>query len=576
MSTSKLPLVAATALILALAAASFARAGPVERCDPSDRHAPPGRHDPSDRCRPRDRRDPLVPLLLRITRYFERNEIDGVTIDSRVVYNRTEAVRLSVVSQLLGYTEIYRVHPSRAFRDDIARHADYLVEHFDEVVSWTAFDGMLGLSLLSAYEVTHDPRHLEKAEVVVQHLEGLSYYESILNGGLMSALALAKYHLLTGDAAADLKAHEIVGSLLAYQNGDGSFPHWCPGSIDVHYTDWMTMELILLRRMMNDPLIDPMLERMHVFLEGRIAPDGTTRYEEPCGTDPDCVRYYYSIASGCGIDYDTRAWTNELGYSALLFDHFRSPTYRVVMGFLDSLETRGAIPDKWAFWPPPGDPYYVWAIADTSVVNMSVIFWSLASTLSGREDSRAAHRDWNAAEESPDAEEDSPADRAPRVKGGGARASAWRTVDRLLAAGVDPATCLDGSIPDVAGGDGGSPVRLRPSARTSLAAAAEGAAGDVTAAAAARLRIVSIVPNPAREGCEVRFTLPAPAEVSLSIYDAGGRRVRELLAARLEAGESTVRWDRHDAAGGVCPSGLYFARLRAGAEVRTARVLVLR
>ena len=117
---------------------------------------------------------------------------------------------------------------------------------------------------------------------------------------------------------------------------------------------------------------------------GRVDANGRTRYEEPCEDYPGCTIYYYSIATGCTIDYDTRAFTNEQGYLALLFDELHSPRYADVMSFFASLENAGTFKDKWDFWPTPDDPYYPWTVADTSVVNMSVIFWSLSAAQSAR------------------------------------------------------------------------------------------------------------------------------------------------------------------------------------------------
>lgn len=571
-----IPLVALSLVALAPLPVSAGSAGLPDHLAPFERTAPPEWRSPSDPrdqidCRGRsDRRDRLIPLLRRINRFFERNETDGVTIDSRWVLNYTEAVRQSVVSQLLAYDELYKVYPTRRFRQDIVHHADFLVSHLDVVRSQTPFDGMLGLSLLGAYEATRDSAYLAPGTVVVRELEAMPTGGLVLNGGLMAAMALAEYGRLTGEAEAAQKALDILALLPAYQNGDGSFPHWCPSSEDVHYTDWMAMELILLERMTHDPSIEPMLGRMRVFLEARVDSEGRTHYQEACADYPGCTVYYYSIASGCWYDYDTRGWSNELGYSALFFDHVRSPRYRPVMSFLDSLEKRGAIPDKWDFWPPLGDPYYPWAISDTSVVNMSLIFWSLACTLTGREDRRSSAYAWASEDEDGDDEAiEAPEPAGPSVRHEGAPSRRWGLADSLFVAGVSPAAGCDGA-PDATRDPGERPIPTRPAAGR----LASGGAGLALASPAA-LRLGPILPNPVRDGCEVRFSLPAPTSVSLAIFDASGRRVRDLVAGPRAAGEQQARWDRRDAAGGACPSGLYFLRLRAGAEIRSARILLL-
>jgi len=333
-------------------------------------------------------------MIHRFDCYIQRNEVDGVLLDWRVVINATEAARLSVVPQLLAYAELNRVQPMLRFRTDIGQRADFLSARFDEFRSGSVFDGMLGYAFLEAYEATGNVQYLEHGRTIIEELEHISHSEYVLNGGLMAAMAFAKYYSLTGDPDAERLAHEVIAGLSAYQNPDGSFPHWCAGSRDIHYTDWMATELILIDRLIDDPIIDPMLVSMRAFLERRIDPRGVTTYEEPCPDYPGCTLYYYSIATGCDIDVDTRAFTNELGYSVLMFDHEHSGTYSPVIHFLDSLETGGTIADIWDFPLPPDDPYYVWTAADTSVINASLILWSLSSTLAGRPPVVSVPGDW--------------------------------------------------------------------------------------------------------------------------------------------------------------------------------------
>ena len=467
-------------------------------------------------------RDPLLPTLRRIDRYMQHNETDGVVLDWRWVINETEAVRLSVQPQLLGYAELYRWHPTDRLRQDVADRADYLLARFDQVRSGTVFDGMLGYCFFEAFEATGDSAYFNAGRAVVAELVSIAPGNLILNGGLMAAMAFAADYRLTGSAASQELAHEAIASLPPYQNADGSFPHWCFGSEDVSYTDWMAMEMILIQRRFDDPLITPMLQRMEAFMEERVDSTGNTSYEAPCPDYPGCTRYYWSVASGCDIDYDTRAFTNELGYSALLFDHFHSPKYRDVMRFAMSREHDGTWADKWDFWPPTSDPYYVWTAADTSVVNTSLNFWCLAAAL-------------------------------PERSGG---AVAW-------------------------GPDEGDPVpgSARGHAPAPLIGAGVGAADGPHAPAIAprpALRLEPAAPNPSRDGFVIRFAIDAPQPVSLAIFDAAGRRVRILQAGPLAAGPYQTRWDGRDDAGGECGSGIYFARLRGGEDVRSVRLLRVR
>lgn len=540
-------LLAATTLALALLVPHGAAAGDSPGTgDVATRR----REDPPWWLDPRDHRDPLVPLLRRISDYFHAHEVDGVTLDARVVLNRTEAIRLSVISQLLGYTELYKVLPLEPIRIDIVERADYLVANLADVLSGGPFDGMAGLSLLQAYEATGDSTYLDEGRTVVSRLLALPSWDTVLNGGLMAAMAMAKYAQLTGDGPSATRAHAIVAGEVPYQRADGSFPHWCDCTKDVHYTDWMGMELILLERMMSDPAIGPMLANVHGFIEARIDSTGDTRYEEPCPDYPGCTVYYSSLLSGCSIDTETRGFTNEWGYSALLFDRFGSPRYRTVMNFMIAHEARGTFADKWAYFAPPDDPYYDWSSADTSVVNMSVMFWSLASILSARPDAAAELERWG-----PEVAPPGPARAASSVPGASAVATP-------LPPGRRPA-------PYARPVSGISPANVCDTAP--IAGAGRGPGGGEPSAC----RLGPIFPNPARDGCEIRYSAPADAAVSLAVYDAGGRLVRRLDAGVPAAGDRVARWDRRDARGNPCRGGLYFVRLTSGSNLRAARVLVV-
>jgi hypothetical protein len=328
--------------------------------------------------------DPLLPMVRRIDHYLQEHQVDGVTMDWRYEVIPSEEIRQTVVCQLLAYVELARLDPRARLRLEITRHADYLLPRLAEVRSYTPFDGMLAYSLLGAYELTREPRYLDAGAAMMTDLLAIPTSECVLNGGLMVAMATAEYARLTGDADAFAKTHAIVAQLAPYQNADGSFPHWCWGSRDIHYTGWMAMELIHIDRVQPDPLIAPYLASMSAFLAGRIGPGGRAIYEEPCPDQPDCTLYYYSRASGCPYDLDSRGWTVEPAYCGLLFDRTGAPQYGPVMAFMDSLEDGGTIADLFGYWPPPSDPEYPWTIADTSVVCMSIDLWVFATEVAQR------------------------------------------------------------------------------------------------------------------------------------------------------------------------------------------------
>ena len=328
--------------------------------------------------------DPLAPMLRRIDDYLQRFEANGVTMDWRYSVGPSEEVRQTVVCQLLAYVELARLDSRPRLRVEITRHADFLVAHLAAIRSNAPFDGMLAYSLLAAYERTGQQRFLDAGTAVIDDLLAIPTSQCLLNGGLMTAMATAEYATLTGNALAAQKTHDIVAQLQHSQNPDGSFPHWCAGSRDIHYTAWMAMELIHIARMIDDPHIEPLLASMSGFLEGRIGPDGKAVYQQPCPGVPNCTEYFYSRATGCRQDLDSRGWTVEPAYCGLLFDREGSPQYPTVMSFLASIEKGGTFSDLYAYWPPPSDPEYPWTTADTSVVCMSINFWVLSTEVSER------------------------------------------------------------------------------------------------------------------------------------------------------------------------------------------------
>lgn len=80
--------------------------------------------------------------------------------------------------------------------------------------------------------------------------------------------------------------------------------------------------------------------------------------------------------------------------------------------------------------------------------------------------------------------------------------------------------------------------------------------------------------NPVTGAARLSFRLEHPGRVEAVVVDAQGRRVRQLLAARFEAGEHPLVWDGHDAAGRRLGSGVYWVAI-ATDEGRAGRKLVL-
>ena len=90
------------------------------------------------------------------------------------------------------------------------------------------------------------------------------------------------------------------------------------------------------------------------------------------------------------------------------------------------------------------------------------------------------------------------------------------------------------------------------------------------------LRLFAGHPNPARETVTLDLWLPSPEDVTLSIYDVGGRLVRTLVDGPRSEGPHRVVWNGRDSRGNPVASGTYFARLSAGSGTADVKLAVVR
>ncbi|MEO0558774.1 MAG: binary toxin-like calcium binding domain-containing protein [Bacteroidota bacterium] len=90
-------------------------------------------------------------------------------------------------------------------------------------------------------------------------------------------------------------------------------------------------------------------------------------------------------------------------------------------------------------------------------------------------------------------------------------------------------------------------------------------------ASSSRVTLEPNAPNPFRDRTTVVYTLDAPGDVELAIYDLLGREVARLVDAPQAAGEHRVAFE----ARGMAP-GVYVARLVMGGEVATRRMTLVR
>lgn len=83
-------------------------------------------------------------------------------------------------------------------------------------------------------------------------------------------------------------------------------------------------------------------------------------------------------------------------------------------------------------------------------------------------------------------------------------------------------------------------------------------------------------PNPFNPSTTIRFALPAPARVTLNVYNVLGQRVVALAdKADYAAGYHTLVWDGRNERGQAVSSGVYFFRMSTGDWARTRKMILL-
>jgi flagellar hook capping protein FlgD len=87
---------------------------------------------------------------------------------------------------------------------------------------------------------------------------------------------------------------------------------------------------------------------------------------------------------------------------------------------------------------------------------------------------------------------------------------------------------------------------------------------------------MSIGPNPVSSSTGIAYGIARAGAVELSIFDVTGRKMRSLVSDTKEPGSYRVQWDGRDGAGRNVAGGVYFARLRAGAELVQRTIVVAR
>ncbi|MEK7537451.1 MAG: hypothetical protein AAB619_00555, partial [Patescibacteria group bacterium] len=313
-----------------------------------------------------------LPREIQSTHHFLLSRKGNLTYtpDPRPLLPTVEVLRLNVVSQALGYLNLYQKYRTMAYRKEALDRVNYLYTLGDQALGNGPRDGMIGYTFLRAYQLVGDSRYREAGLQQADRCLNGPQQDMTMNGGLMCALNLGAAYQLTGNLAYRDLSRTVVQRTAPKQFPDGAFPHepsQASGE-NTSYTAWMATELFHLRQLdPQDPNLDFLLSKNINFLVKRVNSDGALNYQDAYGT-------YYADPGNA----DSRYWMNELGAVAYdLYAGSRKTEAGKVLNWLFKQrmvgEDYGGYPDKYA----GVDPTNVWTTGRPSVLRTSLIFWYL-------------------------------------------------------------------------------------------------------------------------------------------------------------------------------------------------------
>jgi len=92
----------------------------------------------------------------------------------------------------------------------------------------------------------------------------------------------------------------------------------------------------------------------------------------------------------------------------------------------------------------------------------------------------------------------------------------------------------------------------------------------------AQLTVLGNAPNPFAETTKFVVGLPRPSDVTVDVFDVAGRRVARRTFSDVALGWQTLTFDGRGSDGKSLASGVYFYRVKAGAETQTRKMVIQR
>jgi hypothetical protein len=84
------------------------------------------------------------------------------------------------------------------------------------------------------------------------------------------------------------------------------------------------------------------------------------------------------------------------------------------------------------------------------------------------------------------------------------------------------------------------------------------------------------MPNPFNPETQISYYLPVDCQVSITIYNLLGQRVRTLFEGYQNSGVQTITWNGRSDQGEQLSSGIYFYRLEANNFVETRKMTLMK
>jgi hypothetical protein len=98
---------------------------------------------------------------------------------------------------------------------------------------------------------------------------------------------------------------------------------------------------------------------------------------------------------------------------------------------------------------------------------------------------------------------------------------------------------------------------------------------EVASGSGVRAYALDIRPNPGRGTFDVQFALVRGSDVTLSVYDVAGRRVRVLARGTFRDGTYRNRWDGRDESGRPAAAGIYLVQLRTKEKLLNQKLVLM-